>query len=125
MDNKKYKIIFYKDNKGKSPVKEYMDSLNKTINTNKDSRIKLTKIIEYLDILSVKGFKAGYPYIKHIKGDIWELRPLRDRVFFFCWNGESFVLLSHFVKKTQETPESEKDKAEKIMKKFLKENREQ
>ena len=89
MENKKFKIIFYKDNKGKSPVKDYMDSLNKTINTNKDSCIKLAKIVEYLDILSIKG------------------------------------LLTHFVKKTQETPEAEKDKAEKTMKKFLKENREQ
>ena len=70
-------------------------------------------------MLKRKGFEAGFPYIKHIENDIWELRPLRNRMFFFCWNGEAFVMLSHFIKKTQKTPEAEKDKAIKIMKRFL------
>ena len=118
-EKQKYKIIFYKDRKGNEPVAEYIRKLKATSEKNKDARINLEKIIEYMNVLKRKGFEAGYPYIKHIKGDIWELRPLRNRIFFFCWSGEAFVMLSHFMKKTQETPKSEKDKAEKIMKRFL------
>ena len=47
--------------------------------------------------------------MKHLEGDIWELRPLRDRILFAAWVGDSFVLLHHFVKKTQKTPQREID----------------
>lgn len=115
-----YKIIFYKDKKGNEPVKEFILKLKKSGEKDKNARINFDKITDYLDVLSKEGLKAGMPYIKHIKGDIWELRPLRNRVFFFSFKGDTFVMLSHFLKKTQETPEAEKDKAEKLMKRFLK-----
>ncbi|MDZ5724784.1 type II toxin-antitoxin system RelE/ParE family toxin [Acetobacterium sp. K1/6] len=38
--------------------------------------------------------------VKHIDGDIWELRPLADRIFFFYWKDNTFVLLHYFHKKT-------------------------
>ncbi len=31
------------------------------------------------------GTAAGEPYVKHLDGEIWELRPLRDRILF--WHG--------------------------------------
>ena len=77
----------------------------------KDSRIKLTKIREYLLALGETGTQIGEPYIKHLNGDIWELRPLRDRILFAAWDGNSFVLLHHFVKKTQKTPPQEIEQA--------------
>lgn len=39
--------------------------------------------------------------MKHIDGEIWELRPLRDRIFFVAWVDDSFVLLHQFMKKSQ------------------------
>ncbi|MCF0141454.1 MAG: type II toxin-antitoxin system RelE/ParE family toxin [Mogibacterium sp.] len=77
----------------------------------KDSRIKVNKINDYIEILRRYGTRAGAPYIKHIDGDIWELRPLRDRIFFVAWTDDCFYLLHHFVKKTQKTPAREIDKA--------------
>ena len=38
--------------------------------------------------------------MKHLEDEIWELRPLRDRILFVAWVDGSFVLLHHFVKKT-------------------------
>ena len=32
---------------------------------------------------------------------IWELRPGNNRVFYFCWRGDRFVLLHQFRKKSQ------------------------
>jgi phage-related protein len=77
----------------------------------KDSRIKANKINDYIEMLSQYGTKAGEPYIKHLEGEIWELRPLRDRIFFVAWHEDSYVLLHQFMKKTQKTPTREIDKA--------------
>ena len=104
-----YKIHFYKDKQENQPVLEYMLDLQKQ--HDKDSRIKIKKIRDYINILATYGVSAGEPYIKHIEGEIWELRPLRDRIFFVAWNGNSFILLHHFMKKTQKTPKAEIEKA--------------
>ena len=104
-----YHIYFYEDRNGKNPIQEYLQELaNKQ---NKDSRIKLNKIRDYLKALSEYGTQAGEPYIKHIDGEIWEIRPIKDRILFAAWDGKSFVLLHHFVKKTQKTPQREIERA--------------
>lgn len=108
-----YSIKFYKDKNGKEPVKEYIESLGKR--NDKDSRVNLNKISEYLKALSLYGKGLGEPYIKHLDGEIWELRPLRNRILFFGYDGEQFILLSHFIKKTQKTPPQEIKKAKKLM----------
>jgi len=45
------------------------------------------------------GTKAGQPFVKHSDGKIWELRPLRDRIFFVAWFNGSYILLHNFMKK--------------------------
>lgn len=102
-------IFFYKDRSGVEPVKEYMRELDRK--KDKDSRIKLNKIRDYVKILSEYGKAAGEPYVKPIDGEIWELRPLRDRILFVAWYNNSFVLLHHFLKTTKKTPQREIDKA--------------
>lgn len=104
-----HKITFYRDRDGKEPVAEYIKELSDK--KDKDSRIKLTKIRDYIKILSEHGTQAGEPYIKHLDGEIWELRPLRDRILFIGWANGGYVLLHHFMKKTQKTPKMEIDKA--------------
>jgi phage-related protein len=73
----------------------------------KDSRIKRPKIRDYIKYLREEGKGAGEPYVKHLDGEIWELRPLRDRILFAAWDGQSFILLHQFIKKTQKTPDRE------------------
>ena len=86
----------------------------------KDSRIKLGKIRDYVKALSIHGLKLGEPYIKHLDGDIWELRPLRDRILFVAWQENSgFVLLHQFMKQTQKTPAYEIEKAKREYKDIL------
>ena len=106
-----YKIYFYKDRKGNYPVFFFFKKL-KTKN-DKDSRIKSSKINDYIQALSVYGTQIGEPYLKHLEGEIWELRPLRDRILFAAWIDNSFVLLHTFMKKTQKTPKAEIEKAKK------------
>lgn len=104
-----HKVYFYKDKSGNEPVAEYIAEL--ASKADKDSRIKLNKIRDYIKTLSEYGTRAGEPYIKHLDGDIWELRPLRDRILFVGWVNGSYVLLHHFMKKTQKTPQREIEKA--------------
>ncbi|MCL1873225.1 MAG: type II toxin-antitoxin system RelE/ParE family toxin [Clostridiales bacterium] len=112
-----YRIRLYRDSQGNQPIKDYLSKL--ATMTDKDSRIKLAKIDYYLEALRKYGTRAGEPFVKHIDGDIWELRPLRDRFFFFCWHNDRFVLLHHFVKKTQKTPTKEIDQAKRNLKDFM------
>lgn len=109
-----YSVEFYKDKDGNEPVKEYISSL--ASKNDKDSRINLNKIRDYIKTLSEYGTRAGEPYVKHIDGEIWELRPLRNRILFFGYDGDRIILLSHFIKKTQKTPQREIDKAKRLMK---------
>ena len=104
-----YKIYFYRDRNGNEPAAEYIAELARK--NDKDSRIKLGKIRDYIKVLSEYGTQAGEPYIKHLDGEIWELRPLRDRIFFVARVNESYVLLHRFMKKTQKTPVREIEKA--------------
>lgn len=104
-----HKVYFYKDKNGSEPVLEYISKLAQK--NDKDSRIKLNKIRDYIKILSENGTQAGEPFIKHLDGEIWELRPLRDRILFVAWINGSYILLHQFVKKTQKTPKREIEKA--------------
>lgn len=104
-----YEVHFYRDKNGKSPVLDYLRELGGR--KDKDSRIKLNKIGSYIDVLRRYGTGAGEPYVKHLRGDIWELRPLRDRILFAAWDGSGFLLLSCFMKQTRKTPPGEIERA--------------
>ena len=98
-------IYFYRDRQGRQPVLEYLTQLSRK--KDKDSRIKANKINDYIEALSQYGLQLGAPHLKHLDGEIWELRPIRDRILFAAWHNGSFVLLHAFVKKTQKTPSRE------------------
>jgi phage-related protein len=108
-------IYFYEDKDGKSPIYEYIQALSQR--TDKDSRINLTKIQDYIKVLQEYGKAAGKPYIDHIEGDIYEIRPLRCRIFFADWVDGGFILLHYFqFKKTQKTPKREIEQAKRNLK---------
>lgn len=112
-----YAVRFYKDKNGREPVKEYLAKLG--AKTDKDSRVNLNKIRDYIKILSEYGTRAGEPFVKHLGGDIWELRPLRNRILFFGYDGQQFILLSHFIKRTRKTPQKEIKKAQNLMSDYI------
>lgn len=114
-----FEIIFYHDKNGKSDILDYLDNLNQNSATSKDARINHTKILTYLSALAHYGTRIGQPTVKHIEGNIWELRPLNNRIFFFYWQDNKFVLLHHFIKKSQKTPQKEIEQARLKLKDFI------
>lgn len=121
---KKYKIVFWQDENGFSETQDYITDLKNRSLKSKDARIKLNKIVEYMEMLETYGTEIGEPYIKHIQCEeqIFELRPLRDRFFFFFKQENKYVILNHFVKRTQKTPRREIEKAIRLMKSFNERN---
>jgi phage-related protein len=115
-------IIFYRDKRGKQPIVEYLQKLKKECQANKNSRINFHKINDYMQLLAKNGTNLGMPYTKKIQGQIWELRPLRNRIFFFCGLNKKIILLHYFIKKTQKTPLHEIQQAQKNMEKYLQES---
>ncbi len=120
--SKKYKIVFWQDKNGYSEAQDYIMELKNKSAKSKDARIKLNKIVEYMEMLEAYGTELGEPYIKHIDCEIFELRPLRDRFFFFFKQENRYVILNHFVKRTQKTPRREIEKAIRLMKDFNERN---
>lgn len=107
--NKSFKVRFYKDKQGRQPALEYIRELSEK--RDKDSRINLNKINNYIEALKQYGTRIGKPFVKYLDKGIWELRPLGNRIFFVVWVNETFVLLHAYEKKSQKTPEKELKRA--------------
>jgi len=72
------------------------------------------KILAYFSLLIERG-SLGFPYTRHIKDKIWELRIDFDknyyRIFYFIFTKDKIILLSGLNKKTNKTPAKEINKA--------------
>ena len=65
------------------------------------------------------GTRVGKPVTKHLDGDIWELRPLSNRILYAYYKDNTFLLLHHFKKQSQKTPPREIEKAKKELKDYM------
>jgi len=114
MNNENWKIIYYENDKNKSEIFDYIESLNLN---------QKAKILSWIDILSQKGPNLPRPYSDILKDSIHELRIkiTGDQVrvlYFFCY--KEYIVLTHsFVKNTQKIPLKEIEKAKNIRTDFL------
>ena len=99
-----HNIIFYEDRDGYSQLIEYIEELKSR--TDKDSRIKLNKINEYIFMLAESGTLLPANIAKHLDGEIWELRPIRDRILFAGVFGDSFCASSQLCKENAENAQT-------------------
>ena len=100
------KVIYYEDNRGKKPVKEFIDKF--------DGKTK-GKILARLDFLESHWHELRRPFVDRIDKDLYELRVE------FAWNNiriiyaymfrDYIVLLYGLQKKTQKIPLRDKLKA--------------
>lgn len=107
-------IEFFRDSRGKEPVKEFLLSLTL------EGRAKTLRLFE---LLKSQGVLLKEPYTRQVKDKIRELRTTDKsgevRILYFAYTGETFVLLHGFLKKTQKTPVIEIGVAEKRLNEFL------
>ncbi len=106
-----YTVEFYEKATGESELWDFLEKLRQKAETNKDARIQYKQIGLYIQLLQEHGTRLSNDITKHIDKDIWELRPGNNRVFYFYFKENTFVLLHQFRKKSQKTPRREIDKA--------------
>lgn len=106
-----YRIEFYEQEDGKSELWEFLEEMRIKSDFSKDARIQYKQMVLYIQLLSEKGMRMPDNITKHIEDGIWELRPGNNRVFYFFFEKDTFVLLHHFRKKSQKTPKREIDRA--------------
>lgn len=106
-----FTIEFYEDNHGNSSVLEFLEGLRVKSATNKDARIQFRQMGLYIELLQNNGTNLPKNITKHIQDDIWELRPGKNRILYFFYSDDVYVLLHCFRKKTKKTPPGEIVKA--------------
>jgi len=97
-------VIFYRDNEGNEPVKDFILS---------QSDGAIAEILHVLKLLRQFNITLGMPYVRKIdKSGVRELRIKHGsdiyRIFFFACTGRRFVLLHATLKKEDKIPESDK-----------------
>ncbi len=98
-----WRIVFYKNARGHSPIAEYLNSLSVS---------EQAAATEAFRLLREFGPLLGMPHAKHIDGKLWELRPGPHRFFYFAYVGRRFVILHAYRKQSQKTPPQELATAE-------------
>lgn len=107
-----YSIIFYEDKNGRREIEEHLIYLKEKADAgNKDARIHFNKIVAYIDLLEEMGTRIGELITKHLDGEIWELRPLSNRILYAYYENNTFILLHQFTKTTKKTPKREIEQA--------------
>jgi len=103
------KILFYRDQKGNSPIETFLDNLNSK------QALKVTWVLNLIE----EHDNIPRTYFKKITNtnNIWEVRIQSGnnafRLMCFKFKNEIIVLTNGFLKKSQKTPRNEIQLAEK------------
>ena len=121
-----YTVEFYETQDGECQVWDFLEGLRIKAASNKDARIQHKQASLYIELLQQNETRLNENITKHLEDGIWELRPGNNRVFYFFFQDNTFVLLHQFRKKTQKTPKREIEKAKRERDDYLfrKENNE-
>ena len=99
----KIECLFYLTDSGKSPVEEFIKSL--------DPRGR-RKFYYVKNLLEAFGRNLAYPHAKYIGDDIFELRfkamEGHVRTLYFFYSGNQVIFTNGFIKKSGKTPHNEK-----------------
>ena len=100
---------------GRSPAREFVDSLDDKA---------AARIDAFIERLRIYGNRMDGKFVKKLTNDLFELRVKQfDRIFrilFFYQPGRLVVITSGFQKKTEQTPTAEIVRAERLRRLWLK-----
>lgn len=108
-----FKIVFYKDSFGKSPIEDFFLKLAK------NNRLLLVKTRGGIEKLRNSNYHRE-PLSKYVEPDLCELRVRSGndilRILYTFTKGQIIILLHVFIKKQQKTPSGELEIARKRLK---------
>jgi phage-related protein len=88
-------IYYFLDERGESPVKEFIKVL---------SQAERVKVFAYIAELKNQGHNLRRPLGDYLGQGIYELRPKANRIFYFFFLKNSAVLIHAIRKKTDKIP---------------------
>lgn len=95
-------VIYYISSSGNNPVKEFLDSLQKS---------QKAKVFRIFQTYQLYGISSIIPHTKKLTGTpLWEIKVKgKDniRVMYIVRTEKSILILHGFVKKKQKTPQKE------------------
>lgn len=102
VDESMWTVVFYTEENGASPVREFLQRLDTK------TQVRFAWSIEQL---RVRNVMAREPLARHLEGKLWELREESNtniyRLIYFFFSGQCIVFLHGFQKKTQKAPRRE------------------
>ncbi len=105
---------FFIEANGTSPIEDFLDGLD--LKTRARFRWSMEQ-------LRMRNVRAREPLVKHLEGDLWELREESQtniyRIIYFSFIGRRIVFLHGFQKKSQKTPRKELELAKRRYGDFL------
>lgn len=108
-----FKILYYRDGVGKSPIEEFLLELKRSNNPLAEQALK------GLEKLKNRAYHKE-PLSKHLEAGLWELRIRAGtdilRIIYTFSKGRIIILLHVFIKKQQKTPARELEIARKRLK---------
>lgn len=87
-----WRVVFYTDNRGNSPVVEFLNELPAN---------ERAEALNAFRLLREFGILLGMPHARRVAGKLWELRPGPNRLFYFAHTGRRLVILHGYRKKSQ------------------------
>ena len=114
-DYKEWEVVFYEDETGRRPAREFLQSL--------DAKT-LARFVWSIEQLRIHNVRAHEPLVRHLEGKLWELREESNtniyRLLYFFFSGRKIVFLHGFQKKEQKTPRREIEIALRRLSSFVK-----
>lgn len=111
-----FRIEFYKDNKGESPIEDFLLELAES------NKILVARTRQGIDKLRYRTYHKE-PLSKYIEPGLWELRIKSEssilRIFYAFRKGRIIFLLHIFIKKKQKIPRGELDIARKRLREVM------
>ena len=114
-----YTVEFYETQNGECQIWDFLEGLRIKAVSNKDARIQHKQVSLCIELLQQNGTHMNENITKHLEDGIWELRPGNNRVFYFFFKNDTFVLLHHLRKKSQPTPKRDIELAKRVRHDYL------
>ena len=115
---KKLPAIFYRSSSGQEPVREWLKTMNQA------EKKTIGEDIAYVQF----KWPIGKPRVDYLRDSVWEVRSRLDNRIarvLFAVDFSQMILLHGFIKKTQQTPNSDIDLAIKRLKEWKHEHKTQ
>ena len=88
-------IVYFSDERGRCPVREFVNSLPPD---------EQAKVFAYICELKKQGHNLRRPMADYVTRGLYELRPKANRIFYFFYLQASAVLVHAIRKRTDELP---------------------